>query len=106
MPGKVTISTKSFTLSLSVLLKKSHPMWTILPLFAVYPDKCCMWLAGFTDMHLQEKMVGFWDDVYGFKMSCMKTEVVSQTAVDVMTADKVITLPCLLKVRLLFGGLL
>ena len=43
--------------------------------------------------------MNFWDDVYGFKMSCMKTEVVSQTAVDVIEANKVITLPCLVKVR-------
>ena len=72
---------------------------TYLAWLAVYPDKCSIWLAGFTDTHLHEKMVDFWDDVYGFKMSCMKTEVVSQTAVDVIEADKVITLPCLVKVR-------
>ncbi|XP_076466988.1 protein arginine N-methyltransferase 3-like isoform X2 [Babylonia areolata] len=63
----------------------------------VYPDKCSMWLAGICDDALRARAVDFWNDVYGFKMSCLKAEVMTQTAVEVIGDGKMITSPCLIK---------
>ncbi|KAK7503309.1 hypothetical protein BaRGS_00005574 [Batillaria attramentaria] len=63
----------------------------------VYPDKCSVWLVGVADSELWQQAVGFWDDVYGFSMSCMKSGAVEDAHVEVVQADKVITEPCKVK---------
>lgn len=41
-------------------------------------------------------LIDFWDDVYGFKMQCMKSEVVREATIDTVDSDKVITTTSLL----------
>ncbi len=38
----------------------------------VLPNRCRMFLAGLDDKERYKEYVDFWDDVYGFKMSCMR----------------------------------
>ena len=38
-----------------------------------------------------KKLIAFWDDVYGFKMSCMRREVVKEASTDVVKEACVLT---------------
>ncbi|XP_050391709.1 protein arginine N-methyltransferase 3 isoform X1 [Patella vulgata] len=63
----------------------------------VFPDICTISLAAIADQKLYDKDVNFWDDVYGFKMSCLRTEVIKESCVDVIDNKTVITDPCVIK---------
>ena len=41
----------------------------------------------------------FWDDVYGFKMSCMKADVIKEASVGVVKPEVVVTAPACIKAR-------
>ena len=38
-------------------------------------------------------MIGFWDDVYGLKMTSMKPEVLREASIEIVPADKIISPP-------------
>ncbi|XP_052807943.1 protein arginine N-methyltransferase 3-like [Mya arenaria] len=63
----------------------------------VYPDRCNISVAAISDLDLHNKHVTYWDDVYGFKMNCMKTCVVREASVDVINKDKLATTACIVK---------
>jgi len=62
------------------------------------PDFCRLYIAGLSDVEMHQQCCAFWDDVYGFKMSCMKSAVISEAEIAVVSSTKVITEPCLIKV--------
>lgn len=37
------------------------------------------------------KMIAFWDNVYGFKMSCMRKDVVKEASTDIIKKECIIT---------------
>jgi protein arginine N-methyltransferase 1 len=39
------------------------------------PDKATMWMCGIEDSEYKEKRLDFWNDVYGFDMSCIRQAV-------------------------------
>ncbi|XP_052708946.1 protein arginine N-methyltransferase 3-like [Crassostrea angulata] len=57
----------------------------------VHPDSCTIVLAALDDPDLQASHVTYWDDVYGFKMTCMKSEVIKEASVEFVKADKIIS---------------
>ncbi|XP_021379904.1 protein arginine N-methyltransferase 3-like isoform X2 [Mizuhopecten yessoensis] len=57
----------------------------------VHPDKCNISLVASGDPDLHSKHVTFWDNVYGYKMTCMKSEVVKEASVEVVKSEKIIT---------------
>ncbi|KAL8621178.1 hypothetical protein ACOMHN_004848 [Nucella lapillus] len=63
----------------------------------VYPDKCWLWLAGFHDAAVRERCVEFWEDVYGFSMTCLQADVLAHTGLEVIAPDNVITTPARIK---------
>ncbi|KAL3881624.1 hypothetical protein ACJMK2_028040 [Sinanodonta woodiana] len=64
---------------------------------AVYPDKFSIHLAALGDLDYYKKHVIFWEDVYGFRMSCMKGEVIREVLVDVVEQQKIISDSCIIK---------
>lgn len=70
-------------------------MWHFI---AVYPDKCNIKLAAIDDRDLHDKHVAFWEDVYGFKMSCMKSDVVKEASVDLVKPERIISDQVIVKV--------
>ena len=56
-------------------------------LFALLPDD-----------KMYSDRVFFWDDVHGFRMSCMKPLVLSEPEVRLVSADTLITEPAVVKV--------
>lgn len=51
------------------------------------------------DEGMRKTHVQFWDDVYGFKMGCMKTDVIREASVEIVKPNTVISESCVLKVR-------
>ncbi|XP_013403420.1 protein arginine N-methyltransferase 3 isoform X2 [Lingula anatina] len=64
---------------------------------SVLPSHCNISLAGLRDESLYRKHVAYWDDVYGFKMSCMKVAVMREASVEVVNKDSVLTTACVVK---------
>uniref|UniRef100_H3AWQ7 type I protein arginine methyltransferase n=1 Tax=Latimeria chalumnae TaxID=7897 RepID=H3AWQ7_LATCH len=63
----------------------------------VYPDLCTINLAALGDMKKHADRIAFWDDVYGFKMACMKKAVIPEAVVEVLNPDTLISEPCVIK---------
>ncbi|XP_056014170.1 protein arginine N-methyltransferase 3-like isoform X2 [Ostrea edulis] len=57
----------------------------------VHPDKCTIVLAALSDPDLHTNHVTYWDDVYGFKMTCMKSEVIKEASVETVKAEKILS---------------
>ncbi|XP_077564886.1 uncharacterized protein LOC144180417 [Haemaphysalis longicornis] len=61
------------------------------------PSRCHLYLAALNDPELHQEMVGFWGNVEGFRMSCMRKEMLAEAHVLTVTAAKVCsTRPALL----------
>ncbi|XP_044748129.1 protein arginine N-methyltransferase 1 [Coccinella septempunctata] len=61
------------------------------------PNRCNISLVGISDLDTYKKYIGFWDNVYGFSMKCMKSEVLQEAFVDTVPKEKIITKPQVLK---------
>lgn len=66
---------------------------------AVYPDRCSVSLAAVSDAERHRDHIAFWDDVYGFKMACMKKAVIPEAVVEVLKPETVISEPTVIQVR-------
>ncbi|XP_071511244.1 protein arginine N-methyltransferase 3-like [Diadema antillarum] len=63
----------------------------------VYPDFCTLSLVAVSDERGHASRIAFWDDVYGFKMSCMKSCVLEECGVEVVKPDTVISTSSMVK---------
>uniref|UniRef100_A0A4W5MY18 type I protein arginine methyltransferase n=1 Tax=Hucho hucho TaxID=62062 RepID=A0A4W5MY18_9TELE len=64
---------------------------------SVYPDRCTISLAAVGDTEKHQGRIAFWDDVYGFKMACMKRAVVPEAVVQVLKPDTLISKPAVIQ---------
>ncbi|XP_005109280.2 protein arginine N-methyltransferase 3 [Aplysia californica] len=62
-----------------------------------YPDHFSMMLVGVDDPEMRRAKLDFWDDVYGFKMSCMKSSVLDEVYVKQVKGSAIVTDPALIK---------
>jgi protein arginine N-methyltransferase 3 len=65
----------------------------------ILPDKCNISLAAIDDHEMHETNYGYWSDVYGFKMTCMRTAVQKEASVLSVSESTVISDPIIIKVR-------
>lgn len=61
------------------------------------PNRCNISLVANGDIDTHKKLINFWSDVYGYKMNCMKSEVVREASVEVVASKNVISKPCVVK---------
>ncbi|CAG4997579.1 unnamed protein product [Parnassius apollo] len=61
------------------------------------PNRCNISLVANGDIDTHKKLINFWSDVYGYKMNCMKSEVVREASVEVVASKHVISEPCIVK---------
>ncbi len=59
----------------------------------VYPDGCSMSLAAISDHELWDGKIDFWDNVHGYKMSCMKKHVMREALIDIVDPKKIVSKP-------------
>nr|XP_027792482.1 protein arginine N-methyltransferase 3 [Marmota flaviventris] len=64
---------------------------------SVYPDICTISLVAVSDVNKHAERIAFWDDVYGFNMSCMKKAVIPEAVVEVLDPKSLISDPCGIK---------
>jgi len=57
------------------------------------PDKAYLWVVGIEDSEYKEDKINFWDNVYGFNMSCIKKLAMEEPLVDVVEQKQVMTGP-------------
>eukprot|EP00494_Astrolonche_serrata_P025412 UN25673 len=58
------------------------------------PDKARLHVCAIEDGKYRKEKVDFWDNVYGFKMSCIKATALSEPLVDVVPPEQVISNHC------------
>lgn len=58
-----------------------------------------MLIVGVSDKDLYNSKIAFWDDVYGFKMSCMKSSVTDEVHVRLVKKETMVTEPAVIKVN-------
>lgn len=63
----------------------------------LFPDKAQLYLAAIEDREYKNRKINYWDDVYGFKMSCIKKLAMSEPLVDNVNPKQVVTGHCLVK---------
>eukprot|EP00033_Pygsuia_biforma_P000256 GCRY01000317.1.p1 GENE.GCRY01000317.1~~GCRY01000317.1.p1 ORF type:complete len:333 (+),score=44.77 GCRY01000317.1:144-1142(+) len=63
----------------------------LVPGGAIFPDKATLYLCGIEDGEYKDEKVHFWEDVYGFDMSCMKEHVLLEPLVDCVDDKAVVT---------------
>ena len=59
----------------------------------ILPDKCDLLLYACHDEASYHSQIGFWDDVYGFKMSCMKSSVLTEAYVGNLSSSSALSSP-------------
>lgn len=57
------------------------------------PNRCNMSLVAFGDEERHAELIGFWDDVYGFNMSCMKPEVLKDAVIEICRPQFILSEP-------------
>ncbi|XP_061466622.1 protein arginine N-methyltransferase 3 isoform X2 [Rhineura floridana] len=65
---------------------------------SVYPDICTISLVAISDLNKHADRLAFWDDVYGFNMSCMKKAVIPEAVVEVLDSATLISDACVIKI--------
>jgi len=59
----------------------------------VLPNRCTISLAAVSDLERYSSLVGFWDDVYGYKMTCMRAPLLEEANVEVVPAAALVSRP-------------
>ncbi|PKU29330.1 protein arginine n-hypothetical protein [Limosa lapponica baueri] len=62
-----------------------------------YPDICTISLVAVGDINKHADKLLFWEDVYGFDMSCMKKAVIPEAVVEVLDPNTLISTASVIK---------
>ncbi|XP_020575408.1 probable protein arginine N-methyltransferase 1 [Phalaenopsis equestris] len=63
----------------------------------VLPDKTSLYLTAIEDAEYKEDKIEFWNNVYGFDMSCIKKQAMMEPLVDTVDQNQIVTNCLLLK---------
>lgn len=63
----------------------------------LFPDRAKLFITAIEDRAYKDRKINFWDDVYGFKMSCIKEVAISEPLVDNVDPKQIATGHCLVK---------
>jgi len=58
---------------------------------AIFPDKASLFLCAIEDQEYRDDKINFWDNVYGFDMSCIKNIALTEPLVDCCEASQIIS---------------
>lgn len=57
----------------------------------ILPNRCTISIVGCSDEDYHKEYVGFWNDVYGYRMSCMCTPSIREPLISVVSSDHIVT---------------
>ncbi|PAA81570.1 hypothetical protein BOX15_Mlig028945g2 [Macrostomum lignano] len=63
----------------------------------IFPDRCTLYLCAIEDRQYKDEKINWWDNVYGFDMSCIRRVAITEPLVDVVDPKQLVTNCCLLK---------
>ena len=63
----------------------------------LFPDKCTLFITAIEDRQYKDEKINWWDDVYGFDMSCIRKVAVTEPLVDVVDPKQLVTSPYMIK---------
>merc|ERR1712012_896688 len=63
----------------------------------MFPDRATLYVTAIEDRQYKDDKINWWDDVYGFDMSCIKKVALQEPLVDVVDRNQVVTNSCQLK---------
>jgi len=55
----------------------------------ILPNRCTISLALISDLETYSNLIGFWDDVYGFKMTCMREPILGEANIQIVNASSI-----------------
>merc|ERR1719432_306406 len=58
---------------------------------SILPSRCSLHLTALSDIQRYNNLVGFWTDVYGFKMSCMRGPILGEANVEVVGSEHIVS---------------
>merc|ERR1711962_1887662 len=63
----------------------------------MFPDRATLYITAIEDRQYKDDKINWWDDVYGFDMSCIKKVALQEPLVDVVEPKQLVTGSCVVK---------
>lgn len=63
----------------------------------LFPDRACLYLTAIEDRQYKDEKINWWDNVYGFDMSSIRSVAITEPLVDVVDPKQVVTNSALIK---------
>jgi protein arginine N-methyltransferase 1 len=63
----------------------------------MFPDRATLYVTAIEDRQYKDDKINWWDDVYGFDMSCIRKVALSEPLVDTVDRNQVVSNNCLIK---------
>ncbi|XP_017855944.1 PREDICTED: protein arginine N-methyltransferase 1-B isoform X1 [Drosophila arizonae] len=63
----------------------------------MFPDRGTLYITAIEDRQYKDEKINWWDDVYGFDMSCIRKVAVTEPLVDVVDPKQVVSTACMVK---------
>ncbi|XP_074583719.1 protein arginine N-methyltransferase 1-like [Curcuma longa] len=63
----------------------------------ILPDKALLFLTAIEDAEYKEDKIEFWNDVYGFDMSCIRKQAMAEPLVDTVDPKQIVTSDIMIK---------
>ncbi len=57
----------------------------------IFPDRATLYLCGIEDAEYKESKINWWNNVYGFDMSCISKIAMQEPLVDVVDGQSIVT---------------
>uniref|UniRef100_A0A146M4R8 type I protein arginine methyltransferase n=1 Tax=Lygus hesperus TaxID=30085 RepID=A0A146M4R8_LYGHE len=63
----------------------------------LFPDRACLYLTAIEDRQYKDEKINWWDNVYGFDMSSIRSVAITEPLVDVVDPKQVVTNSALIR---------
>ncbi|KAK9511298.1 hypothetical protein O3M35_005875 [Rhynocoris fuscipes] len=63
----------------------------------LFPDRACLYITAIEDRQYKDEKINWWDNVYGFNMSSIRSVAITEPLVDVVDPKQVVTNSALVK---------
>merc|ERR1712142_340199 len=67
------------------------------PTGLIFPDRATLYVCAIEDRQYKDQKINWWENVYGFDMSCVKKVAIGEPLVDVVDPKQVVSNACLIK---------
>ncbi|XP_072311174.1 protein arginine N-methyltransferase 8-B isoform X2 [Eucyclogobius newberryi] len=65
----------------------------------MFPDRAALYVVAIEDRQYKDYKIHWWENVYGFDMSCIRNVAIKEPLVDMVDPKQIVTNSCLLKIQ-------